>query len=352
MDDIWEEPAVVSHHKTPAQNSLFLESDDENPVRRPAASARGQRRQEPVEEDQDDFVAGLFDDIAPVDKTQPHTNRTSARPQQTQSATGASDIKKGTRENRAGPEKGEDASKPDDEPKQKSRTIAKVDEERLLGDRGFPALIKEAQQFKPKGKGHEAADLDRLLSIYQFWAHNMFPKTQFRDTVDRVERVCRSRRMLINMSMWRDANRTSNHTGRDSNKSDTDEETDKKEETSGQSRIAPAPTMSVTTSNMNGPQSHQTVDEDLWDDLDDAIEQAQEQERRGETLPIASKEGPQSIPDDDDLEEWFNTGPTISNTKFIAHPKPPDDMEIDDTPPQRRMLSPPTADNWDDDLFA
>lgn len=352
MDDIWEEPAVVSHHKTPAQNSLFLESDDENPVRRPAASARGQRRQEPVEEDQDDFVAGLFDDIAPVDKTQPHTNRTSARPQQTQSATGASDIKKGTRENRAGPEKGEDASKPDDEPKQKSRTIAKVDEERLLGDRGFPALIKEAQQFKPKGKGHEAADLDRLLSIYQFWAHNMFPKTQFRDTVDRVERVCRSRRMLINMSMWRDANRTSNHTGRDSNKSDTDEETDKKEETSGQSRIAPAPTMSVTTSNMNGPQSHQTVDEDLWDDLDDAIEQAQEQERRGETLPIASKEGPQSIPDDDDLEEWFNTGPTISNTKFIAHPKPPDDMEIDDTPPQRRMLSPPMADNWDDDLFA
>lgn len=352
MDDIWEEPAVVSHHKTPAQNSLFLESDDENPVRPPAASARGQRRQEPVEEDQDDFVAGLFDDIAPVDKTQPHTNRTSARPQQTQSATGASDIKKGTRENRAGPEKGEDASKPDDEPKQKSRTIAKVDEERLLGDRGFPALIKEAQQFKPKGKGHEAADLDRLLSIYQFWAHNMFPKTQFRDTVDRVERVCRSRRMLINMSMWRDANRTSNHTGRDSNKSDTDEETDKKEETSGQSRIAPAPTMSVTTSNMNGPQSHQTVDEDLWDDLDDAIEQAQEQERRGETLPIASKEGPQSIPDDDDLEEWFNTGPTISNTKFIAHPKPPDDMEIDDTPPQRRMLSPPTADNWDDDLFA
>lgn len=352
MDDIWEEPAVVSHHKTPAQNSLFLESDDENPVRPPAASARGQRRQEPVEEDQDDFVAGLFDDIAPVDKTQPHTNRTSARPQQTQSATGASDIKKGTRENRAGPEKGEDASKPDDEPKQKSRTIAKVDEERLLGDRGFPALIKEAQQFKPKGKGHETADLDRLLSIYQFWAHNMFPKTQFRDTVDRVERVCRSRRMLINMSMWRDANRTSNHTGRDSNKSDTDEETDKQKETSGQSRIAPAPTMSVTTSNMNGPQSHQTVDEDLWDDLDDAIEQAQEQERRGETLPIASKEGPQSIPDDDDLEEWFNTGPTISNTKFIAHPKPPDDMEIDDTPPQRRMLSPPTADNWDDDLFA
>ena len=44
-------------------------------------------------------------------------------------------------------------------------------------------------------------DLDRLMSIYQFWAHNMFPKTQFRDTIDRVERVCRSRRMLVRLSV-------------------------------------------------------------------------------------------------------------------------------------------------------
>lgn len=50
-------------------------------------------------------------------------------------------------------------------------------------------------------KGLQVEDLDRLLGIYQFWAHNMFPRTQFRDTVDRVERVCRSRRMQV-FRLW------------------------------------------------------------------------------------------------------------------------------------------------------
>jgi replication fork protection complex subunit Csm3/Swi3 len=75
-------------------------------------------------------------------------------------------------------------------------------------------LIKEAQRFEPKGKGHEvlmypfdgmedilivpqAADLDRLMDLYQLWAHRMFPKTQFRDTIEKVERVCRQKRMLV-----------------------------------------------------------------------------------------------------------------------------------------------------------
>ena len=87
----------------------------------------------------------------------------------------------------------------------------------LIGDRGFPALIKEAQRFKLKGKGHEvlvyplpvpknfltvlqAADLDRLMDLYQLWAHKMFPKTQFRDTIERVERVCRQKRMQVSTS--------------------------------------------------------------------------------------------------------------------------------------------------------
>jgi replication fork protection complex subunit Csm3/Swi3 len=89
-----------------------------------------------------------------------------------------------------------------------------------LSDRGFPALIKQAQQFKPQGKGHEvliylsipntksilivpqAADLDRLMDLYQMWAHRMFPKTQFRDTIEKVERVCRQKRMLVSGSLY------------------------------------------------------------------------------------------------------------------------------------------------------
>jgi hypothetical protein len=37
---------------------------------------------------------------------------------------------------------------------------------RLLGERGFPALIKEAKMFKPKGKGHEVSTtISRVYSI-------------------------------------------------------------------------------------------------------------------------------------------------------------------------------------------
>ena len=35
------------------------------------------------------------------------------------------------------------------------------------------------------------------MDLYQLWAHKMFPKTQFRDTIERVERVCRQKRMLV-----------------------------------------------------------------------------------------------------------------------------------------------------------
>lgn len=33
--------------------------------------------------------------------------------------------------------------------------------------------------------------------MYQLWGHKMFPKLQFRETVDRVEKLCRSRRVMV-----------------------------------------------------------------------------------------------------------------------------------------------------------
>lgn len=66
----------------------------------------------------------------------------------------------------------------------------------------------------------KTSDLNRLLSIYQYWTHQLYPKTQFKDTVDRVERLSHSRRMHVSLpvryafvshqpmknalSMWRD----------------------------------------------------------------------------------------------------------------------------------------------------
>jgi replication fork protection complex subunit Csm3/Swi3 len=83
---------------------------------------------------------------------------------------------------------------------------------------GIPALMKKAKMFKVKGKGHEvsisrsrlintilrhyqASDLRRLMSMYQLWAHGMFPKGDFESTVLKVENVCRKRRMDVSIHL-------------------------------------------------------------------------------------------------------------------------------------------------------
>ncbi|KAI0362139.1 Swi3-domain-containing protein [Trametes cingulata] len=86
--------------------------------------------------------------------------------------------------------------------KKKKRAV--LDEARLVGPDGFPALMKQAKEFKPKGKGHELQDLNRLMNVYQFWTHKMYPNTQFIDTVQRVEKLCHSKRMHVALSVWRD----------------------------------------------------------------------------------------------------------------------------------------------------
>ncbi|KAH8833639.1 replication fork protection component Swi3-domain-containing protein [Flagelloscypha sp. PMI_526] len=97
-----------------------------------------------------------------------------------------------------------------DAPKEKRKPM-KLDEARLLDTKfGIPKLIEDMEGFKVQGKGHEAsftaADLSRLLQVYQFWTHALYPKTQFKDTVQRVEKLCHSKRMQVALSAWRDSN--------------------------------------------------------------------------------------------------------------------------------------------------
>ncbi|KAL0946588.1 hypothetical protein HGRIS_012789 [Hohenbuehelia grisea] len=91
----------------------------------------------------------------------------------------------------------------DDAPKKRKKRL-RLDEHRMLGSDGFPSLIQMTKDFKIKGKGHEATDLDRLLRIYQYWTHKLHPPTQFRDTVERVEKLCHSKLMNSALSRWRD----------------------------------------------------------------------------------------------------------------------------------------------------
>uniref|UniRef100_A0A8B9QP74 TIMELESS-interacting protein n=1 Tax=Apteryx owenii TaxID=8824 RepID=A0A8B9QP74_APTOW len=67
------------------------------------------------------------------------------------------------------------------------RPTPKLDAQRLVSERGLPALRHIFDNTKFKGKGHEAEDLKTLMRHMEHWAHRLFPKLQFDDFIDRVE---------------------------------------------------------------------------------------------------------------------------------------------------------------------
>ncbi|KAI1502059.1 replication fork protection component Swi3-domain-containing protein [Biscogniauxia marginata] len=65
----------------------------------------------------------------------------------------------------------------------------KLDEARLLSEKGIPRLRRKAGDLKFKGKGHEFSDAARLLSFYQLWLDDLFPKAKFLDALAMVEKA-------------------------------------------------------------------------------------------------------------------------------------------------------------------
>ncbi|CAM1501560.1 Fc.00g035440.m01.CDS01 [Cosmosporella sp. VM-42] len=73
----------------------------------------------------------------------------------------------------------------------------KLDEERLLGPAGIPKLRQRAGNLKIKGKGHEFSDASRLLSFYQLWLDDLFPKAKFLDALTMVEKAGHKKRVMV-----------------------------------------------------------------------------------------------------------------------------------------------------------
>uniref|UniRef100_A0A4X2LFB9 TIMELESS-interacting protein n=1 Tax=Vombatus ursinus TaxID=29139 RepID=A0A4X2LFB9_VOMUR len=69
------------------------------------------------------------------------------------------------------------------------RNLPKLDAQRLISERGLPALRHVFDKVKFKGKGHEAEDLKTLIRHMEHWAHRLFPKLQFEDFIGRVEHL-------------------------------------------------------------------------------------------------------------------------------------------------------------------
>lgn len=87
----------------------------------------------------------------------------------------------------AEPDEGRSAPVPVPPKRTVRRNIPKLDAQRLVSERGLPALRRVFESAKFRGKGHEAADLKTLIRHMEHWAHRLFPKLQFEDFVDRVE---------------------------------------------------------------------------------------------------------------------------------------------------------------------
>ncbi|KAI0082637.1 Swi3-domain-containing protein [Panus rudis PR-1116 ss-1] len=224
--DIWDMPVAPSSPKaappangTPKRRTTLFLSDSEDDTNSPSKrkSASPQPRRTTTRSKPPTNIDALFDDLDDDDgfkdlapsldfdalqrQAEAEAAKKIAKEKSAISSLLEIDDDGAANAGPAGKQKGKDEEEGE---KKKRKPIPRLDETRLLSSEGFPALLKEAKKFKPKGKGHEASDLNRLLQVYQFWSHRMYPKTQFRDTVQRVEKLCHSKRMHVALSVWHD----------------------------------------------------------------------------------------------------------------------------------------------------
>ncbi|KAF2766259.1 Swi3-domain-containing protein [Teratosphaeria nubilosa] len=81
----------------------------------------------------------------------------------------------------------------------------KLDENLLTSEKGIQKLRRTARaKLKFKGKGHEFSDMSRLLTMYQLWLDDMYPKAKFRDGLTMVEKLGHSKRMQVMRKAWID----------------------------------------------------------------------------------------------------------------------------------------------------
>ncbi|KAI5899348.1 Swi3-domain-containing protein [Schizophyllum commune H4-8] len=216
LDAIWDDDAELASTSRPGASEdnvgkssepLFIygdESDTDKDTRAPNAAGGGMDDAE-LEAMFDEGALEMIDARAIQAKAEEAVRREEARrpkkkpAERHQILPSSSPPPEGFDDHDAGGAKaGKDGEK-------KRRKPIVLDESRLISPIGFPQLIEDTKNFKIKGKGHEATDLNRLLNIYQFWAHRMYPRTQFNDTVERIEKLCHSRRMHNQLGMMRDA---------------------------------------------------------------------------------------------------------------------------------------------------
>ncbi|CAH8432102.1 unnamed protein product [Schistosoma turkestanicum] len=73
----------------------------------------------------------------------------------------------------------------------------KLDPQRLLSNKGLPALLEDFKKVKFRGKGYEFQDLNRLLFVYEAWSNRLVPRMSFDEVIDRLENVGSKREIRV-----------------------------------------------------------------------------------------------------------------------------------------------------------
>ncbi|KAG7452453.1 Swi3-domain-containing protein [Guyanagaster necrorhizus] len=241
-------------------------------------------------------------------------------------------------------DQGKEKGKDDKQQMKEKNKVAKLNEALLVGPSGFPQLIKDTKDFKIKGKGHEEMDLNRLLQRYQYWTQRMFPKTQFKDTVEKIEKLCHSKVMHSHMTSWRDEVMGVNKpTAEDEDTLDNGNES----EVANYASSSPAPPTRPPSSPgvSSGPDEEDSLIREAQMDAD---------ERRGEATSILAMDedeelwhefgdsGPSSVPDFDD-EGWeaMDDMEAESSVFLSSEGHIKEDIEMGDVAKQRESVAEP-----------
>ncbi|EGU86722.1 hypothetical protein FOXB_02731 [Fusarium oxysporum f. sp. conglutinans Fo5176] len=191
----------------------------------------------------------------------------------------------------------------------------KLDEERLLGPKGIPKLRQRAKDLKIKGKGHESvqfSDASRLLSFYQLWLDDLFPKAKFLDALTMVEKAGHKKRVMIARNDYINESKPKDRTADEEEEDDMFGEND-----------ASKPTEQEGT-RPKTPEQDTGVPDD--DDLYDATPRAA-QRNSGPIVPIRN-----DVPEDDDFEALIAEAAShdaAPRARTNPTPAEPDDDDLD-----------------------
>ncbi|KAF5972089.1 replication fork protection complex subunit Csm3 Swi3 [Fusarium coicis] len=194
----------------------------------------------------------------------------------------------------------------------------KLDEERLLGPKGIPKLRQRAKDLKIKGKGHEFSDASRLLSFYQLWLDDLFPKAKFLDALTMVEKAGHKKRVMIARNDYINESKPKDRTADDEGEDDLFGENDASRPTEQEGTRPAKPARSKT------PEQGPGVPDD--DDLYGATPRAARRSA-GPIVPIRN-----DVPEDDDFEALIAEAAShdaAQKAKTKPTPAEPDDDDLD-----------------------